>query len=340
MALRLIEMILPGQRRKELEDLLSDRKPLGVWHQELQDDKVLVRVLLSTEETEVTLDLIEKHFSVSEGFRVMLMPVEATLPRPEIPEEESPPEQPGQQPEEAPEAKVERISREELYQDIVDAARVTRVYILMIVLSSVVAAIGLLGNNVAIIIGAMVIAPLLGPNVAFSFSVTLGDMELARSSLKTNIIGILASLVLSVAVGLIFTIPPGVPEIASRTTVGIANIVLALASGSAGALAFTTGISATLIGVMVAVALLPPLVTFGMLLGAGYYHEALGAMLLLLTNLICVNLAGTITFLAQGIRPVTWWEADRAKKATRIAILLGVSLLLILTVIILLSQRR
>jgi uncharacterized hydrophobic protein (TIGR00341 family) len=340
MALRLIEMILPEQGSRRLEDLLADRKPLGVWHQELPDEKILVRVLLSTEETESTLDILDKHFSTYEGFRVMLMPVEATLPRPEIPEEEPPPEQPGQQPAELPEPKVERISREELYQDIVDAARITRVYILMTVLSSVVAAIGLLGNNVAIIIGAMVIAPLLGPNVAFSLSVTLGDINLARSSLKTNIVGLATSFGLSVAVGLIFNITPGLPEIASRTTVGVANIVLALASGSAGALAFTTGISATLIGVMVAVALLPPLVTSGMLLGSGYFHEASGAMLLLFTNLICVNLAGTVTFLAQGMRPVTWWEADRAKKATRIAILFGASLLIILTVIILLSRRR
>lgn len=340
MALRLIELILPEKRSGELQELIEDWKPLGVWHQALQEDKILVRILLSTEETEATLDILEKQFSTSEGFRLMLIPVEASLPRPEIPEEEKPPEQKEEQAEEVPEPKVGRISREELYQDISDAARISRVYILMIVLSSVVAAIGLMGNNVAIVIGAMVIAPLLGPNVAFSLAVTLGDVDLARSSIKTNIIGILTSFVLSVLVGLAFRITPGIPEIASRTTVGISNIVLALASGSAGALAFTTGVSATLIGVMVAVALLPPLVTFGMLLGAGFYHDSLGAMLLLCTNLICVNLAGIVTFLVQGIRPVTWWEADRAKKATRIAILLGASLLLILTVIILLSQRR
>lgn len=340
MALRLIEIILPEERSTEVQEAIKDRNPLGVWHQALSHNRVLVKVLLSTEETEATLDILEGQFAMSEGFRVMLMPVEATIPRPEIPEEKKTTEQPEQQPEEVPEPKAERISREELYQDIVDAARISRVYILMIILSSVVAAIGLLGNNVAIIIGAMVIAPLLGPNVAFSLAVTLGDMDLARSSLKTNIIGIVTSLLLSVLVGLIFTITPSVPEIASRTNVGIANIVLALASGSAGALAFTTGVSATLIGVMVAVALLPPLVTFGMLLGAGYYYQALGAMLLLFTNLICVNLAGTVTFLAQGIRPVTWWEADRAKRATRIAILFGASLLLILTAIILLSRGR
>jgi uncharacterized hydrophobic protein (TIGR00341 family) len=148
------------------------------------------------------------------------------------------------------------------------------------------------------------------------------------------------SLVFSVLLGFIFTVTPDIPEIASRINIGIGDIVLALASGSAGALAFTTGVSATLIGVMVAVALLPPLVTYGMLLGAGYFHEAFGAMLLMFTNIICINLAGVITFLAQGIRPITWWEADRAKKATRIAITLWVLLLLTLTTVILLSQRR
>jgi uncharacterized membrane protein len=65
---------------------------------------------------------------------------------------------------------------------------------------------------------------------------------------------------------------------------------------------------------MVAVALLPPLVTFGMLFGAGYLQEAFSAILLLFTNIICVNLAGVITFLAQGIRAITWWEADRQGK--------------------------
>jgi uncharacterized membrane protein len=66
---------------------------------------------------------------------------------------------------------------------------------------------------------------------------------------------------------------------------------------------------------------------------------ALGAMLLLLTNLICVNLAGVVTFLARGIRPLTWWEANRAKKATRQAIAIWTILLTILAVVILLSQR-
>ena len=89
---------------------------------------------------------------------------------------------------------------------------------------------------------------------------------------------------------------------------------------------------------MVAVALLPPLVTLGMLAGSGFWKEALGALLLLLTNLICINLAGVVTFLLQGVRPRTWWEAKQAKKATRNAILIWATLLILLGVVIILAR--
>lgn len=122
---------------------------------------------------------------------------------------------------------------------------------------------------------------------------------------------------------------------ASCDAVGMGDIAVALASGAAGALAFMTGVSATLIGVMVAVALLPPLVAFGLLLGGGYPGLAVGALSLFRMNLICVNLAGVPTFLVQGIRPTTWWEKDRASKAMRIAIGLWVTLLAALSGMIL-----
>jgi uncharacterized hydrophobic protein (TIGR00341 family) len=131
---------------------------------------------------------------------------------------------------------------------------------------------------------------------------------------------------------------PQTPEIFSRTEVGLSDIVLALASGAAGALAFTSGLSAALIGVMVAVALLPPLVTLGLLVGAGEFRMALGAMLLFLTNIICVNLAGVATFLFQGIRPLSWWEAAKAKKATYYAIVLWAFLLTVLIIVVLYAK--
>lgn len=90
---------------------------------------------------------------------------------------------------------------------------------------------------------------------------------------------------------------------------------------------------------MVAVALLPPLVAFGLLLGGGHAALAMGALSLFLMNLICVNLAGVTTFLVQGIRPATWWEKDRAVKSTRIAIVLWAVLLAGLVGMIVLWQK-
>jgi uncharacterized membrane protein len=107
-----------------------------------------------------------------------------------------------------------------------------------------------------------------------------------------------------------------------------------LASGAAGALSFTSAAPAVLIGVAVAVALMPPLVVFGLLLGAGDYSLALGALLLFLANLICVNLAGVVTFLSQGIEPRTWWEAKNAKEATVIAIVGWILLLAMLIIVV------
>jgi uncharacterized hydrophobic protein (TIGR00341 family) len=321
MALRLIEMLLREKDGGEIRELLKKHRVLEHRQVRLPDGEVLVRILLDAEQSEAVLDLLGERYAGKDGNRVVILPVEATLPRAE-PEPSDAPEQV------APEEKSpERIGREELYEDIKDAARCSRVYLAMVILSTIVAAAGLYCNSVAIIIGAMVIAPLLGPNVALALGTTLGDLLLLRHALLTALVGIATTMVLSVIIGVLLQVNPASPEIASRNAVGLGDIAVALASGCAGALAFTTGVSAVLIGVMVAVALLPPLVTFGLLLGSGHPVPSMGALSLFLVNLICVNLAGVTTFLVQGIHPASWWEKDRAVKATRIAIGLWMALL-------------
>lgn len=332
----MIEIYLQGSGGDLVEEVLEDHPLIGLWHQETSDDLSIVKVLLHADKTEAVLDELDRHFAQSGGFRTVLIPVEATLPRPEIPEKEAVDEEPHE--DKKPKIKGSRIGREELYTDVEETARLSWVFVTMIVLSTIVATIGLLKDSVAIIIGAMVIAPLLGPNVALALATALGDSDLARRSAKSNLIGVLIALGISVSAGYLFTIDPAVPEILARTRVDLGDILLALASGSAGALAFTTGVTASLIGVMVAVALLPPLVTTGLMLGSGHYELAMGASLLLGTNVICVNLAGVITFLAQQVRPNSWWETNKAKRATRIAITVWTLLLLVLASIIVMSR--
>lgn len=206
----------------------------------------------------------------------------------------------------------------------------------MVILSTLVAAIGLLKDNVAVIIGAMVIAPFLGPNVALALSTCLADSDLSKNSSKSLLVGTATAFLISVGLGLFMTVDPSAAEIASRTRASMSDIALALASGAAGVLAFTSGVSATLIGVMVAVALLPPLTVSGLLLGVGHFHDSFMAFLLFMTNIICINLSGIVTFLVRGIGPNTWWEADQAKKSTRKALLIWSLTLCLLTAVIVL----
>jgi uncharacterized hydrophobic protein (TIGR00341 family) len=337
MSLRLIEAIIPAASANRLHTILEGQDVLGVWIGEFTGDQAIARVLVPTRNTEAISDLIGDHFGLLPDFRLMLFVVEATLPRLEQDTEEDKQETADedtnieeQDQQEQDTQYPDRISRDELYYDISQSANMSPVYIATVVLSTLVAAVGILRSNVAVIIGAMVIAPLLGPNVALALASTLGDLHLAKRSIKTLIAGIATAFALSLVMGMVMAVDPQSPEIASRTQVGISDVVLALAAGSAGALAFTTGISATVIGVMVAVALLPPLVVIGLLAGGGYSGLALNALVLFITNVVCINLSGVVTFLAQKIRPRTWWATETAGQASRTALIIWVVTLALL----------
>ena len=165
-------------------------------------------------------------------------------------------------------------------------------------------------------------------------------MPLITSSLRTLAAGVLVTIALSVIFGLAVLPDANSPELLSRTNLDVFDILLARAAGSAGALAFTSSLPAALIGVMVAVALLPPLVTAGLLLGAGQSSLAVRAIALFVTNVACVNLAGVITFLAQRIRPRGWWEEKRARKAVRLAIAFWLAVIVVLIALIVFFWHR
>ena len=337
MSLRLIEMFLPEGYKNVVKESLKELNVLDIWQETVEGDRAHMKILVSTGETETVLDLLEKRYSHMEGFRIVLLPVEATIPRPK-PEKRAPTEGKPVLSTKSTVSRWIRVSREELYADVVKTVRISWVFFAMVFFSSVVASVGILRNNVVYIIGAMVIAPLLGPNVALSLATTLGDIGLSRRALRAIGFGILTALLSSVVIGMFFEVSPEIPELLSRTEVGLGDIVLALVAGSAAALSFTSDLYSALIGVMVAVALLPPLVSLGMLTASGQWELALGSLYLFLINLICVNLAGVLTFLIQGIRPLTWWEATKAKKATRIALIIWAFLLITLAIMILLSR--
>ena len=228
MSLRLIQAVLPRDCETALTELPSAPAVVDRWSGLLDDGKVLVSLLVERDQTERLLDDLQNRFSDVDGFRVLLLPVEATLPRPvEAEPEETQKEQ----------KSPERISREELYNDVVESARISRVFVAQVVLATLVASVGLLRGDTAIIIGAMAIAPLLGPNVSLCLATALGDVELATRSLKTNFLGLAVALAVTLVIGFVLPVDVTVEAIRDRTKVSGADIVLALASGCAGVLA-------------------------------------------------------------------------------------------------------
>jgi len=346
MALRLIQ-ILPPPDFKDHESLIDHDTVVDSWIEYEERGRTTVNLLADVELTENILNKLDRQFSTNEDYRIILLPVSATMPShsPDKDEEDEDDEKqkgrkvPGDEEnqnenEREEDKRVKRISREELYEDIKKVVDSSWVYILLIALSVVVAANGLIRNSAAMVIGAMVIAPILGPNVGLALATTLGDKALLKRSLKSIFYGFSVTLLLSILMGLAIEFDETVYEIISRTQVSFADIALGLAAGVAGCLSFTRGVSAAVIGVMVAVALLPPLVATGLLLGSGMTNLAYGAGILTLTYIICVNLAGILTFLLQGIKPQSFIKQRKGEELSRYAIIIWAGMLIALALII------
>jgi len=266
-----------------------------------EDDRQLMRLLVPNDQLQAVLDALQAQLGTQQGAHIVVLDVETHLPRATTKEQSL--------------ANASRMSREALFQQVSEGARGGANFLLLVTLSTLVAAIGLLENNVAVIIGAMVIAPLLAPNLALSLGTTLGDLQLVRRSIATLLSGIVLAVALSAGIGLLWPGPFDSPELLTRTLAGWDSVALALASGAAAAMSLSTGLSSTLVGVMVAVALLPPATAAGIMLSQGAYSLAAGAALLLAINIVCVNLASKTVFLVRRIHPRTWLEKEKARSA-------------------------
>ena len=287
-----------------------------------REERKVVRILVKPEQRQIILDALQGILSTSLSARVVVIPIEATLPREEEPDEKT------------KIISTTETTREELYNSIGKSARLNRTYLLLIFLSTVVVAIGLLKDNVTVVIGAMVIAPLLGPNLAMALGTALGDTDLMWKAFKTGLAGMSLALVLSILIGIFWPLNVESRELLARTYVGLDSAVLAMASGAAAVISLTSGIPSILVGVMVAVALLPPAATMGLMLGAGQTDLAYGAAFLLAVNIVAINLSAKLAFLVQGIKPRTWLEKEKAKQSMQSYIIIWVLTLAALLLVI------
>ncbi|MEO9294469.1 MAG: TIGR00341 family protein [Nitrososphaera sp.] len=206
----------------------------------------------------------------------------------------------------------------------------------MILVSTVVALVGLVSNNVAVIIGAMLISPLMGPISSIALNSVLGRQKQIEKSVIFGAQMILSSIALAAALTAVLTIFYEVQitsEIQSRTEVTPILIVVALMLGVAGGLAMLTSIPEIIVGVAIAVALVPPATTIGIGIGVGSFGIATGASLVLLSNIIGMVIGFMVIFLLKGISPRKYYEKQKAKQFLRINIMVLIALAIALGLI-------
>ena len=302
--MKIIEVIADHGHLDTILSIAEQQDVVDFWQSAVAEDgRCAVRMLVSPDSRQAVLDALQSVLSTIENSRIIVTPVEVSLPRIDENSDDDKTK------------KKTALSREELYNTVSQSSQLDGRFLLLVFLSTIVVMVGLLEDNVAVVIGAMVIAPFLGPNIALALGGALGDNQLIWRALKTNLTGMAFAMLLCVLLGWWWPYEINSQELLSRTNVGLDSIALALASGAAAVLSMTTGLSSVLVGVMVAVALLPPAATLGFMLGSGNYDYATGAGLLLAVNIVSVNLAAKLGFLFLGIKPRTWLEQQRARQS-------------------------
>ena len=320
--MKIIEVIADQHYRETIMVIAEHHQVDDVWFgAENEDGRIAARLLVTPENRQHVLDELQEALQSSAGARILILPVETVLTGDKKAEESN-----------KASTSSSIISREEIFSRVEKGAQLNQNFFVLVMLSSIVAGIGLLENNIAVIIGAMVIAPLLGPNIAFSLGSSLGETKLMWQSLKAIASGIVLAILIAAIIGLIWPLSIETPEVLLRTEANYAGTAIALASGAAAALSLVTGTSGVLIGVMVAVALMPPAVTIGLMLSTGNLPLALGATLLLAVNIVCINLSAKLVFLIKGIRPRTWLEARKARQSQKLYLLIWLILLIFLII--------
>ena len=205
-------------------------------------------------------------------------------------------------------------------------------FVCLLVLASGIATYGLLADSLAVVIGAMIVAPLMLPIMGLAFSVSLGD----RGAIVSTLLVSLAGIATAVAVGFVLTLPiarvthpEAVHQIMIRTSPHLLDLMAALVTGLAGAFAISRrDVSDTLPGVAIAVSLVPPLANSGILFALGEPRLASGSLLLFGTNYVAILLTGALVFGIMGFPRATLSPSDAGARRRAVAIALAATVLI------------
>lgn len=208
---------------------------------------------------------------------------------------------------------LNKSHRQKSCQRIAESSAPRPSYFVLIILSTLIAAYGLVSNSTATVIGAMIVAPLMGPILGLALGLVLGDTRMFRKSLVAEVSGVILVVLAGVFVAYVVGVEQidfQAGEIAGRTRPTLYDLAIGLAAGLAGAYCTVhPGLQASVAGVAIAVALVPPLAvtgltTAGWMQGLLSWQPAFGSFMLFFANFLTIELAGASLFLATGFRHV------------------------------------
>jgi len=218
----------------------------------------------------------------------------------------------------------DRIAHEELVARAEDLAPSRATYAVLTVVSTVIATAGLLLDSPATVVGSMVIAPLLGPAMSASVGTVVDDDDLFARGVRLQVVGVLLAVAGAAAFAFLVktthVVPPGLDvlslsEVRERLRPDFLSLVVALGAGVAGVYSLMTGVSSALVGVAIAVALIPPAATVGIGIAWGIPTLAVGSAILVGVNVLSINLAALLVLWYSGYRPKRFFEVGEARAA-------------------------
>ena len=209
-----------------------------------------------------------------------------------------------------------KIDHKEVRLNIQAASIPSKTFFIMNTLSGIIAGYGLLSDSPAVVIGAMLVAMMTGPISGVALALIDNRMILLGTALKTLLGGTSLLVGVGILVGLVHHNMPLSHEIMVRTHPNFMDLMIALAGGAAGAFAsISPRLSVAVAGVAVATALVPPLVATGILLAHLEWKLALGAFILVFTNMVAIQFSSSLVLWVAGFRRVTDEEADKSVSA-------------------------
>lgn len=298
--MRIIYVLVPEQDQSDVSALLEEKGiDYLVLREESESDAVVVQFPLPTSAVEEVLDELNTA-GVEDEYKVVTSAETVETPNFESLEDRY------------TEREDKDIAPAELRTRALEMGQRTLIYYTMTLLSAMVAASGLLLDAPAVVVGSMVIAPQVGSALKTSVGTVFDDREMIVSGLKSQVLGLLLAIASAAVFG--WTIqwlgvgPTQLPSLAldqihQRVSPGVLSVVVAIAAGIAAAFSLATAVPTSLVGVMIAAALIPAAAAVGIGIAWSVPTIAVGAAVLLTVNTAAINLTGISGLWALGYRP-------------------------------------